>query len=300
MCNYVKHLQDVKEYAPTTIAEKMRRLQLAIDYTIAMENKDEKNDKMFIRCQRIIKHLEKWRHSLSKDITKQRMKHAIMSEKEVQRANDPMAFCNSDVLHQKVTTILASSISMVGCDDYNTVISFLAANLIYANAQRPGIVKNMTTYEFNDRTKIADNKVLIKVFEHKTIAARGPANVVIATTIENLMVKYHQGIRMDIIPQQGMENRFFLSHSGNEFRKITETIQKIAKKFDLPMPSACLHRKVIATAGHKHLDDQDMRSLSSHMAHSAATSARFYQFPGAEPNQAASMYDTIQQLSENK
>lgn len=295
MCNYVKQLEDVKEYAPTTIAEKMRRLQLAIDYTIATENKDEKNDAMFIRCQRIIKNLEKWRRSLSKDITKQRMKHAIVSEKEVKRANDPMEFCNSDVLQQKVSSILASS--TINCADYNTIISYLAANLIYSNAQRPGIVKNMTKDEFIDRKRISANKVLIKVFEHKTIAARGPANVVISTFIEKFMVKYYEDIRMHITPKEGMEDKFFLSYSGNEFRKITEMIKKTAKQFNLPMPTACLHRKVIATAGQKHLDDKGMRSLSSHMAHSSATSARFYQFPGTEPTQAAVMYDTIQELS---
>lgn len=63
------------------------------------------------------------------------------------------------------------------------------------------------------------------------------------------------------------------------------------------MPTPCLHRKVIATAGQSTLNDRDMRSLSNHMAHSTATSARFYQFPGIEPTQAATMHDTIQELS---
>ena len=100
--------------------------------------------------------------------------------------------------------------------------------------------------------------------------------------------------------QTGMQSSFFLSYAGNEFRKISETIKKIAKQFNLPMPTPCLHRKVIATAGHKLLDDRDMRSLSSHMTHSAATSARFYQFPGSEPMQAVSVHDTIQKLSNRK
>ena len=142
--NYVNELQEVKEFAPTTVADKLRKIQLAVEYTIAIENKEENNDAMFVRCQRIIKHLEKWRHSLSKDITKQRMKHFIRSEKEVKKADDPIKFCNSPVIQQKVTEILASKTCHVTAD-YNTVISFLAANLIYPNAQRPGVTKNMTT-----------------------------------------------------------------------------------------------------------------------------------------------------------
>ena len=291
--SYIDVLQNQSGFAATTIADKLRRMQQAIEYTIITENKDERNDAMFVRCQRVIKHLEKWRHSLRKDIAKQRMKQYLISEKEVENANDPMQFCNSIMLHKNVTNALSSSHVS---SNYSTIISFLAANLIYPNAQRPGIVRNLTVNEFLDRQVIDHDKILIKVFQHKTIAARGPASIVISKTIDNLLSKYYNGVRKSITPKPSMENRFFLT-TGNEFRKITETIQAIAQKFYLPMPTPCLHRKVIATAGQSSLDDTDMRSLSNHMTHSAATSARFYQFPGAEPTKAANMYDTIQRLS---
>ena len=116
----------MKEFAPTTVADKLRKIQLAVE-SIAIEDKEENNDAMFVRCQQIIKHLEKWWHSLSKDITKQRMKHFIRSEKEVKKADDPIKFCNSPIIQQKVTEILASKTCHVTAD-YNTVISFLAAN----------------------------------------------------------------------------------------------------------------------------------------------------------------------------
>ena len=60
------------------------------------------------------------------------------------------------------------------------------------------------------------------------------------------MVHYHQGLRNSIVPIPTMENRFFITKSGNEFKKIAETIRKIAKHYGLPMPTPCLHRKVIA------------------------------------------------------
>ena len=139
----------------------------------------------------------------------------------------------------------------------------------------------------------------MQVFQHITIAEKRPANVVISETIENLMLKYHQGIRNNIIPKPAVKDHCFLTRAGSGFRKITETIHKVTKKYNLLMPTPCLHRKVIVTAGQSTLDDRDMimRSLSSHMAHSAVTNARFYQFPGVEPMKAASMYDTIQKLS---
>ena len=292
--NYIRVLQEQNGFAATTVANKLRRMQQAIEYTIVTENKDETNDSMFVRCQRVIKHLEKWRQSLRQDIAKQRMKQHLISEKEVENANDPLLFCNSVTLHKRVTDAL--TFSQVG-PDYNIIISFLAANLIYPNAQRPGIVKNLTVSEFFDRKMIDRDKILIKVFQHKTIAAHGPASIIISKAIDNLLSQYHNGVRKGITPKPSMENRFFLTSSGNEFRKITETIQHVAKQFDLPMPTPCLFRKVIATAGQSSLDDQAMRSLSNHMSHSATTSARFYQFPGTKPAKTANIYDTIQKLS---
>ena len=51
--------------------------------------------------------------------------------------------------------------------------------------------QNMTIAEFINRKSILTNKILIEVFQHITIAAKGPANVVISETIDNLMLQYH-------------------------------------------------------------------------------------------------------------
>jgi len=104
--NYIRVLLEQNGFAATINADKLRRMQQAIEYTIVTENKDETNDSMFVRCQRVIKHLEKWCHSLRKDIAKQRMKQHLISEKEVENANDPLQFCNSIMLHKRVTDAL--------------------------------------------------------------------------------------------------------------------------------------------------------------------------------------------------
>ena len=49
----------------------------------------------------------------------------------------------------------------------------------------------MTTDEFIDRKTIMHNKILIKVFEHKTVVARGPANVVISRDVKIMILKYY-------------------------------------------------------------------------------------------------------------
>ena len=71
----------------------------------------------------------------------------------------------------------------------------------------------------------------------------------------------------------------FLTNTGKEFRKISETIQHISQEYDVIVPCAGLHRKVIATEAHAKVDDSTMRKLNKYMAHSAATSSLYYQLP---------------------
>ena len=65
------------------MAEKIRRLKLAIEYTLHKENAHECNTTMFIRCTKIITNLTKWGKSLSKDIQQQRNKQTILSAEKV-------------------------------------------------------------------------------------------------------------------------------------------------------------------------------------------------------------------------
>lgn len=81
--NYLQHLQHNFHFAATTISEKLRRLRLAVDYTLYKENPDECNTAMFMRCTKVITNLSKWGKSLSKDVQKQRHKQSLVSAQKV-------------------------------------------------------------------------------------------------------------------------------------------------------------------------------------------------------------------------
>ena len=91
------------------------------------------------------------------------------------------------------------------------------------------------------------------------------------------MKTYLRVIRRKMIPQliKEFDNLFFLTNKGNQFIKISESIQAIADRFTIKTPSAGLHRKVIATEAYKSLDHKSMRCLNTHMTHSEATSIKF-------------------------
>ena len=182
--------------------------------------------------------------------------------------------------------------------DHLLIISYIAAAIIYSNAQRPGVIRFMTIAEFHQRQNI-NGKILIQVLNHKTASSMGPANLIITPNEEAMMLQFLQMIRWKLVPQKDeFSNRFFLTNTGNEFRKISETIQHIGKEYDLKVPTAGLHRKVIATAAHGSVDDSTMRKLNTHMTHSATTSSMYYQLPSQ--SDAVNVHTTIQELKRRR
>jgi len=88
----------------------------------------------------------------------------------------------------------------------------LAANIIFSNAQRPGVVQYMMVQEFETRSDIGDEQILIAVTEHKT-AVLGPANVVISKKIETMMLGYFNYVRSRIqMLRPEYNTRFFNLH----------------------------------------------------------------------------------------
>ena len=61
-------------------------------------------------------------------------------------------------------------------------------------------------------------------------------------------------------------------------------MQKVTETFDIKMPTALLHRKVMAITAHSDdiIPEAKMRALNKHMSHSASTSEKYYQLPGAK------------------
>ena len=179
------------------------------------------------------------------------------------------------------------------------VLAYLAACLIFKNAQRPGIVQKMTIDEFMNSTEVETDRHLIKVVHHKTVAARGPANVVLSGSVITLMQEYYDHIRKQTIPiSEDFQTRLFLTHSGNEFRKVSEAILETGKLHGILVPTAKLYRKVVSTESDQQLSNQRNHAIQEHMSHSSATAKKFYHYPNtSKANQA---YSDINEMMEKK
>ena len=134
--------------------------------------------------------------------------------------------------------------------------------------------------------------------KHKTVASKGPAIIIISQDIESLMLKFDV-IRSEMEPQsQELSRRLFLTYTGNEFRKISETIVEVTQQYGLPVPTAGLHQIVVVTEGQESLGNKHNRILHHYMAHNAKTARRFYNHPGSK--NAVKAYNTINKLMKKK
>lgn len=213
-------------------------------------------------------------------------------------AESPNVFLENQDIVQTVNVILDLPTDNISTEQYNLVIGFLAAKIIYANAQRPGVVQYMEIEEFEARTKEGSMSV-IHISHHKTANSHGPARVVINEATCELLQKYYVHIRTNMVAKQKeFAQRFFLSASGAEFRKITETLQQLASKYNITLPTPTTYRKVIETAAQKELPADKAALVQKHMSHSMSTCERYYQFPAI--NDAIATQNDISELASGK
>ena len=301
--NLVEYIHTLKErnLAPSTIIDKLRNLQIFIEYLSTCTTTTSQVN-IGSKCETTIKWLQKRSKILRKDVKMQQFSNALRGEHEVDSASNPREFWSNANVKREIDAILKKAKTRdVTNNDYLTVQAYLAAIIMYKNGQRPGVVENMTINEFKKRRDEGNGKVVIRVLNHKTCASTGPANIIINRKCEQLMSQYYDLMRSKIVAQSvALSKLFFLTSSGNAFKKISETIQKVAGAYNIIVPTASLHRKVTKTTAHcdEEIGEGKMRALNRHMSHSDATSSKFYQLPAAKT--AVNAYNTIKHLSKKR
>ena len=75
-------LKPSKRFTASTISDKLRAIIHAIDY-VMYEQLEEGNNSTLMKCEQVKEHLKKYGKSLTKDIKKQRNRHALKCSHEV-------------------------------------------------------------------------------------------------------------------------------------------------------------------------------------------------------------------------
>jgi len=86
----------------------------------------------------------------------------------VKAAHNPNEFLQSPTIKSTVVQIISKA-ELIDIASFVqlTVITFLAANVIFFNAQHPGVIQFMTVQELIERTETENEQILVTAKEHK-------------------------------------------------------------------------------------------------------------------------------------
>ena len=77
--------------------------------------------------------------------------------------------------------------NILGQQQYTLVRDFLLVNVAIANANRSGVLSEMTIQQLKNALKM-DDKYIISVSEHKTAVVYGPAKIIVSSTLYNWLL----------------------------------------------------------------------------------------------------------------
>ena len=161
---------------------------------------------------------------------------------------------------------------------YTLLRDFLLVQISIDNANRAGVLSNMTLKEFN-RASAEDDRFVISVMDHKTFHVHGPAQIVLTSTLHNWMKVFVKEVRSKL-PGVGTEEHHpvFPSFNGTKLHssQINKAIKSVWKKAGITGPiHSSLLRKGAVTAIHKN-QKEAASNLADLMAHKEATAVKYY------------------------
>ena len=293
---YYHFLQVTNNFKPTTNAEKLRRIKMAIRFILHNGTDQE----IYIKGCRIIDTLSQWIHSLSKHISLQRQQHGIRVINELPTIAHPFNFLNDEEVSIRIQNTICSLKRSYEDTSYNKIkllIAFAAALIIYENCQRSGVVTNLTSAEFENRQVASNGMIVVSCLNHKT-GPQGMAQLVISKTTEQLLRNYYYLVRKKVIPDEGCDELFFLTVNGKRYQQVFRKIKEAARAngfTDILPPPPSKYRILMSTEAARTFNDCDLRKVSRHLSHSEQTSRKYYEF--SDTKDATDAHQKIMLLS---
>ncbi|PIO26834.1 hypothetical protein AB205_0154560, partial [Aquarana catesbeiana] len=162
------------------------------------------------------------------------------------------------------------------------VVYYLEAVLVLKHLQRPGVVTNMTVYEWEKRVhhqhvtpECTAYFTVIGVQLHKTLTHQVAAFAL--TENEEMWFKiYYEHIRPTFLKKNSTEEAFFVSSSGKKIYKVSNDLRRYHNRFNLPNITSQFIRRICETWTMKTCSDADKYIFASYLSHTNKTADRCY------------------------
>lgn len=188
----------------------------------------------------------------------------------------------------------------ISMTQYVTVRDFILTQIVLTNANRSGVLANMTFEEFQGARQV-DGNYLVSVVHHKTAFMYGPAKIVLSPQLFSWMSLFVKCVRSLITCRvTGRAKYVFLSWTGEglDSSQITRAVQAAWKKAGLGQEITCtLMRKSAVSAVHQRCPEQNA-NLADLMCHTTQTASKSYRLVHRQQT-AVSASMTLTQLMKN-
>ena len=264
-------------YHPKTIKSYIMSVRHFFTYVISGEAPEIMVDKAVAISSR--ERLQRWSASYKKECNKHQWEKR---EQDLQRIVTPALvekFEKSEAARDAIVLLghLASAKNIeVTQRRYTLVRDFLMAEISIDNANRAGVLSNMTVREYQTAKLTNDDCYVVKVMNHKTVASKGPANVVLSKKLYGWMDIYLKKLRSALSDYNCCQ--FFLSWNGKnlESSQIGKALKSVFKKANIEiLISSNDFRKGAVTEVHDNHKNYNS-SLAILLDHDESTANRYY------------------------
>lgn len=142
---------------------------------------------------------------------------------------DEKQSCMTGKLYTRVKMICKDEASM-NSEDFIVLRDYCILNILLRNSHRPGVIANLTVGEFDAMTAESldgQEKFVIPVKRHKTMASSGPARIVISRNFLGIL-NHYRNLRERILSQFSKNSKFFFVNQVGD-AMTSDTISKATK-----------------------------------------------------------------------
>jgi site-specific recombinase XerD len=163
--------------------------------------------------------------------------------------------------------------------DYVLVRDFLLTEIALMNANRSGVLANMTLKQFKN-ARVVEDQYVVSVDDHKTATLYGPAKVVLSQSLHGWLVLFTDKMRIPLISchSQGNCDAMFVTWNGESMSsgQITKCVQSSWKKAGLKDGiSLNIVRKSAVSTVHQKRPEMSSQ-LADLMCHRLSTAQKSY------------------------
>lgn len=272
---FVKYAE--QKYVPQTIKSYFMSLRHFYSYVLAEKPVIDATTELVTQMMEKVK---RWSSSYKRSSQKRKWEKMeedrveLVTPEKIQQFERSQAARDAVILLGKMSGAHSIEITQ---SQYTLLRDFLLVQISIDNANRAGVLSNMTVEEF-ERGYKEDDRFIMNVMKHKTFHVHGPAQVILTGNLQNWISIFIKQVRSKLpYITAEKEQPLFPSWNGKKLEsgQISKAIQSVWKKAGIAGPiHSTLFRKGAVTVCHS--SQKEMTSdLADLMAHKEDTAKRY-------------------------